>query len=877
VRICLVLGLSSALKGVPDRIGYVRRAAEALVNAGHAVRVLAGADAVDAGLELDPRVGVVACEEPGPEASGYPHPAYAHAMNVRSALEGIQGESPLDAVEFSTGLGEGYFTARAKRTSGLLAGVVVAARAWIPDQVERSSRLDERLAYDAAMLDHAQLATLREADLVTTPTAALAESLAPALEHASIWGPPVLRAVGTPLEPARDAGAPLAPEAFKRLVFTGPLAHGRGCLALAQAAGVIGASIPGLAFLGPETGTGPYARPMRPLITRTLGGALHAEFSDIASAHDDDLVCVPTRADAPEATMLEQALAGRAPLVGDSAGMREPFGPAACLPADPLAFAAQLSTLLADPARVRELQRSSLDAAKAFADPKRFAESLERAFADASTRAASVPTPLNHDVASGITAVVPVFNGGRYLGQTIDAIRAQTLAPERILVVDDGSTDPATVTALSELERDGVTVLRKPNGGVGSARNLGVRSATTPLVAIIDADDLPEPAFFAKAARVLRATARLSYASTLPAMFEGDDPSTGGPRWIPLGLPGFDEDLLLCRNAGGLGGGTVFVREHLLDAGGYDETLPSYEDWDLWCRLAGRGRAGIVLPEFLVRYRVHAASKYATVGLPNHDRLKSAIIARHARPPLLTQRTLRFEFGEQAELRAGLEYERGAASSLERAGEFTRDLQARFDARDEELARSTEWNNTLQGELDRSLTAHLALEQRLASLDQDLVRSSEWNNTLQRALDAAREEVRVADERFAALDRELTRSTEWNIRLQGELDDANRAAADARERFGLMTDENLYLAQRLSAATSQLADAEAQLALVRARADDAEHALRAIDRAADARALVRENARYRAADAVNDALKRLHVQRAIKSIVRRTGRSEPAH
>ncbi len=885
MRICLVLGPHAAVATHPERVRYVREAATALAAAGHVVDVLGEDATFRTGLTLPRAMTTHRVDAPDGTEAAYPRPIFAYAMRVRRTLERLHAPRAFDAVEFSTGLGEGYFLVRAKRTLGVLAGVVVAARAWTPDAVKRSATLDERLGFDQAVHDHAQRSVLREADLVTTTTAALLNTIAPLIEQGSLWGSPVREAVGTPM-PAPVAAAPAAgatTETFslRRVVFTGPLEHARGSLLLARAAALAEPAF-GLAFLGPDTSTGPYARPARPLIERAAGTRIAVTFDDAGKPEPDDLVCVPSRADEPEDALLAEALAGRAVLVGDSAGMREAFGPAACLPGEEAPLADALASLLRDPARVDAVRAAARERAIALTDPAEFARRFEQGVQRAKARAVDVPQAVVATSRSGITAVIPVFNLGAFLPATLAAVQAQTLAPDRIIVVDDGSTDEKTIDVLRQIERDGVTVLRKPNAGVGSARNLGVREARTDLVAIIDADDLPEPEFFARAADVLRSTPRLSYASALPLMFEGD-PAAGKPGWIPLGLPGIDEDLLLCRNSGGLGGCTVFVRQHLLDAGGYDETLPSYEDWELWCRLAGRGRAGVVLPEFLCRYRVHPGSKHATVGLPLHDRLKSFIMARHGRPPLLSERTLRFEAGEGAATRAEM---RSLAERAEAEGKKIEELTG-------ELDRSAQWNRELQARadelaatVDSSAAWARTLQERSESLAAELAQSAAWNLELQtraNALGIKLEEAaawgRLLDQRVGELCGELAKSAEWNRAQQAmieardaEVEELRARLTSAESRLAGATDHNVYIAQQLSAAVVQRATADGRAAQAEARAAELERALAAIDRAADAQALVRSNIRYRAADAVNDALKKLHVQRAIKALMGTAGR-----
>jgi glycosyltransferase involved in cell wall biosynthesis len=90
-----------------------------------------------------------------------------------------------------------------------------------------------------------------------------------------------------------------------------------------------------------------------------------------------------------------------------------------------------------------------------------------------------------------ISCIVPVFNGERYLAETLESILKQTYGPLEIIVADDGSTDgtPAVVARY----RERVTYLWQPNAGETAARNLGLCAARGDFVAFLDADDLWHP------------------------------------------------------------------------------------------------------------------------------------------------------------------------------------------------------------------------------------------------------------------------------------------------------------------------------------------------------------------------------------------------
>jgi glycosyltransferase involved in cell wall biosynthesis len=96
-------------------------------------------------------------------------------------------------------------------------------------------------------------------------------------------------------------------------------------------------------------------------------------------------------------------------------------------------------------------------------------------------------------VPAEISVIIPVYNGAAYLAEAVESARAQTLAPRRIVLVDDGSTD-ATPEVAARLQADGrapaVEYVRQANGGPAAALNRGVAMVADGYVAFLDADDV---------------------------------------------------------------------------------------------------------------------------------------------------------------------------------------------------------------------------------------------------------------------------------------------------------------------------------------------------------------------------------------------------
>lgn len=125
-----------------------------------------------------------------------------------------------------------------------------------------------------------------------------------------------------------------------------------------------------------------------------------------------------------------------------------------------------------------------------------------------------------------VSFIIPMYNATKYIADCIDSIYAQEgLPPFEVIAVDDGSTD-GTMVLVSELAKhhDNLTVVSKKNGGVGSARNVGMENARGALFCFVDADDLLEPTWFSTCYECMRSS-KADYVYSLVTRID----STG--RW----------------------------------------------------------------------------------------------------------------------------------------------------------------------------------------------------------------------------------------------------------------------------------------------------------------------------------------------------------
>jgi glycosyltransferase involved in cell wall biosynthesis len=209
-----------------------------------------------------------------------------------------------------------------------------------------------------------------------------------------------------------------------------------------------------------------------------------------------------------------------------------------------------------------------------------------------------------------VTVVVPTFNAGQLLLETLESVRIQTVKDVEVIVVDDGSTDgtPDRVRR----ERPEVRVIEQPNGGVSRARNRGLDETRTPFVCFLDQDDVWHPlqlerqlaCFEAHPEAVAVATPYWFWHPDTNASYRLEPwPDDPGREKLVHGFDGWTYHQFL-RDCWALTSATLLRTEPVRLVGGFDATLPYSEDWDLWLRLARR-HPFLQLAWPPVRYRQH--------------------------------------------------------------------------------------------------------------------------------------------------------------------------------------------------------------------------------------------------------------------------------
>jgi len=207
-----------------------------------------------------------------------------------------------------------------------------------------------------------------------------------------------------------------------------------------------------------------------------------------------------------------------------------------------------------------------------------------------------------------VSVIIPTYNCKDYVQEAINSALAQTYQDFELIVVDDGSTD-GTGEVLKRFHSR-IRYVYQDNRGISAATNRGIRMASGQLIAFLDHDDLWVPHKLQCQVAYLDAHPDVALVCTRFSTIGyngGYLKELEEPFGVPAGQVSFETIFWRCPVLTS----TVLVRrEALLQAGLFDETMRWGQDWDMWARLALQS-AIVLMPESLVRYRIHAGNTYA--------------------------------------------------------------------------------------------------------------------------------------------------------------------------------------------------------------------------------------------------------------------------
>lgn len=206
-----------------------------------------------------------------------------------------------------------------------------------------------------------------------------------------------------------------------------------------------------------------------------------------------------------------------------------------------------------------------------------------------------------------VSVVIPAYNAGSTLDETLRSARSQTHGALEIVVVNDGSTDETRAIAEHHAAIDDrVQVVNQDNAGLAAARNAGWRRARSDVIAFLDADDLWAPQKIERQLEALQTGGErvgLVYCGSVRIDAKGIVTA----QWAVPRCEGDVLEQMFTGNFVGNGSVALVRRQALIDATGFETALRAAdaqgcEDYLLQCRVAETYHFAVV-PEHLVGYR----------------------------------------------------------------------------------------------------------------------------------------------------------------------------------------------------------------------------------------------------------------------------------
>ena len=190
-----------------------------------------------------------------------------------------------------------------------------------------------------------------------------------------------------------------------------------------------------------------------------------------------------------------------------------------------------------------------------------------------------------------------------YLQASLESMRAQTLSPAEVILVEDGPLTPELYAVLDKFEAEWPVLKRLPlpeNVGLGKALNAGLEACSFELVARMDTDDIAKPERFARQAAEFENDPALGLLGSHVTEFEGTPDNVTAQKKVPVTE---EEVRRYVRRRNPFNHPAVMFRKSaVVAAGGYQHAMWC-EDYYLWARMLANGCKARNLDESLLYFR----------------------------------------------------------------------------------------------------------------------------------------------------------------------------------------------------------------------------------------------------------------------------------
>ena len=198
-----------------------------------------------------------------------------------------------------------------------------------------------------------------------------------------------------------------------------------------------------------------------------------------------------------------------------------------------------------------------------------------------------------------VSVIIPCFNQGTYLGETIQSVLRSDFATYEIVIVNDGSTETFTNQFIDNYNHPNVRIIKTKNQGLAEARNTGIKASSGKYVLPLDADDKISPTYISEGIKILDKDETIKVVTAETRLF--------GAVNRRMKLLNFSLENLMCQNT--MVCSSFFRRKDFDLTEGYNANMKyGFEDWDFWLTLLETGGSVYRIPEEHFFYRIKKSS-----------------------------------------------------------------------------------------------------------------------------------------------------------------------------------------------------------------------------------------------------------------------------
>lgn len=223
-----------------------------------------------------------------------------------------------------------------------------------------------------------------------------------------------------------------------------------------------------------------------------------------------------------------------------------------------------------------------------------------------------------------ISVIIPCYNQGNYLAETLDSVRAQTYPYWECIIVNDGSDDNTEQVAQEYIKKDSRFIyLSQENKGLSAARNYGIVNSNGQYILPLDSDDLIAPTYLERAINAFANDSTVKIVYCRAKLF---GKQTG--EWL---LPKYSLEKMLGVNC--IFCSALYHRDSFNMVGGYNTNMKyGFEDWDFWLGILERYPTCSVcqIDEILFYYRIRKRSMARQLDDTKYKFLRKQLWLNHS-------------------------------------------------------------------------------------------------------------------------------------------------------------------------------------------------------------------------------------------------------